>query len=95
MNEIEARRIALNFLRGREAVSGVKLALKDEATEEHGFGWIFFYNSKEFIETGSLSAALAGNSPIVVRRRDGMVLETGTAEPLSVYIGRLIDRGDL
>mgnify|MGYP001952417046 CR=1 FL=1 len=30
--------------------------------KEHEFGWVFFYNSKRYLETGEFSAALAGNA---------------------------------
>ena len=34
-------------------------------------GWVFFCNSKEFVETGIPLAALTGNGPIYVDRRGG------------------------
>ena len=54
--------------------------------EEHVFGWVFFYNSKRYLETGEFSAALAGNAPIIVDRHDGRLYETGTAHPLEYYL---------
>jgi hypothetical protein len=37
----------------------------NEAIDE---GWLFYYNSKAFIETGNFRDALAGNGPIFVDR---------------------------
>ncbi len=57
-----------------EAVTAIGVASGDEfiliydKTIEVGEGWVFFYNSREFIETGDLSSALAGNGPIFVDR---------------------------
>jgi hypothetical protein len=38
---------------------------------------VFFYNSREFVETGNASAMLAGNGPILVER-DGTVIDLPT-----------------
>ena len=55
--------------------------------EEYDFGWVFCYNTKEFVEAGNSSAALAGNAPLIVDRIDGQIYVTGTAYPLDHYIG--------
>lgn len=31
-------------------------------------GWVFFYNTREFVETGNPSSQLAGNGPIYIDR---------------------------
>jgi hypothetical protein len=40
-------------------------------TVERSFGWVFFYNTKEFIETGNPISQLAGNGPVIFDRRSG------------------------
>ncbi len=47
------------------------------ATIETSRCWVFFYNTREFIETRSAIFALAGNAPIFVAKDDP-----------SVYLGR-------
>ncbi|MDP2226815.1 MAG: YrhB domain-containing protein [Moraxellaceae bacterium] len=37
-------------------------------------GWIFFFNTSDFVRTGSASDSLAGNGPLLVFR-DGRVRE--------------------
>ncbi len=32
--------------------------------------WVFFYNTRAYIETGSISHALAGNAPVFVLKDD-------------------------
>ncbi|MCH8129377.1 MAG: hypothetical protein IIC70_05685 [Acidobacteria bacterium] len=32
--------------------------------------WVFFYNTRAYIETGSMSHALAGNAPVFVLKDD-------------------------
>jgi hypothetical protein len=54
--------------------------------QEEKFGCVFFYNSREYIETGNLSAALAGNSPFIVDYENWEVHVLGTAYPTETYI---------
>jgi len=58
----------------------------DDLTIEGEFGWVFFYQSKVFIETGDLSRRLVGNAPFLVSRVDGRLYVTGTAHPVQLYI---------
>jgi hypothetical protein len=57
-----------------------------EATIAKPYGWIFFYESKEFLDGGAISVALAGNAPIVVNRDTHELRVTGTAMPLEHYL---------
>lgn len=56
-------------------------------TEE--FGWVFFYNTKGFIEDRDILAGLAGNAPLVVFRDTGEVRVTGTAHPIDHYLDEI------
>ena len=90
IDEAQARRIAAEEIgEGRTTGEGVTMVIVDEATTEIPEGWIFFYDSREHIETGDFSFCIAGNAPLVVCREDGRVLHTGTAEPLEIYLERL------
>jgi len=57
----------------------------DDATIEKEYGWVFFYQSKKYLETGKINDALAGNAPIIVNKRTGELIKTGTANPRGVY----------
>ncbi len=39
-------------------------------------GWVFFYNSAEFLESGESQDAVGGNNPIIVDRFSGQLYET-------------------
>jgi hypothetical protein len=52
-----------------------------ESTIAKPYGWIFFYQSKEFLD-GSASGPLAGNAPIIVNRSTFELRVTGTARLL-------------
>jgi hypothetical protein len=75
-----------------ETVAALAAAVSDEfALVGHetveANGWLFFYNSKEFIETGSFSSSLVGNGPIFVDR-NGVLKIFGSGENWDVAIGR-------
>jgi hypothetical protein len=50
---------------------GSDSAIVAAKTTRAPFGWICFYESRKFLETGESRYALAGNGPIVVNGRDG------------------------
>ena len=42
----------------------VEFSINDEETVELPDGWLFFYNTKAFLDSGDPVMALAGNGPI-------------------------------
>ena len=52
----------------------------------HRLGWLFYYQSEEYIRTGSVSAMLAGNGPILVSGSDGSYIAVGTAAPFEARL---------
>jgi hypothetical protein len=59
----------------------------DAGTIEKPYGWVFFYNSQKFIETGDNSCRLAGNGPVIVNKHDASVQFFGTANSIETSIG--------
>jgi Immunity protein 35 len=57
------------------------VAIVDAHTIEKPFGWVFFYNSKRFFETGNFLYLLFGNGPVIVNRYTGSVEFFGTGWP--------------
>ena len=57
-----------------------------EATIAKPYGWIFFYQSAEFLDDGNPSAQLVGNAPIIVNRDTCELRVTGVAKPLEHYL---------
>src|SRR5438874_1362415 len=62
-----------------------ELVLLEAQTRERPSAWIFFYQTRRFVETGDYADALGGNAPLIVDRRDGSVHLTGTARPIEYY----------
>ncbi len=60
----------------------IELCLLEEETLETDFGWVFFYDSKRFLETREFQHAIAGNAPVIVDRTVGSLHITGTARPI-------------
>ena len=83
---IEAKSIAYQYLAKLEIELGISLNLIDSETIEKPFGWVFFYNSKKYLETRELSEMLAGNAPFIVDKNNGEIHETGTEKPIEDYI---------
>lgn len=63
-----------------------RIVVLEECTIEKEWGWIFFYQSSEYLETGDASSQLAGNAPYIVNKQSGELHETGTAFPVEDYI---------
>ena len=59
--------------------------LIDRHTQEHDVGWVFFYSTRRYVETGDFRDGLAGNGPLLVTR-DGAVHPFGTAKSPEVYL---------
>ncbi len=49
-------------------------------------GWVFYWNSRQFVETGDRRYAVIGNAPLFVDREDGSWTWTGTGQPIEDYI---------
>ena len=64
------------------------------ATLEYDFGWVFFYNSREYLETKDDEHMLVGNAPLIFEKTTGRIVETGTAEPVETYIDAFRVSGD-
>ena len=92
----EARRLAQQWVSANMQLDEDDEAVIDDRwTRTESFGWIFFYNSRRFIEDGQFVDQLVGNAPIIVRRDTGEVLVTGTAEPVEHYVAQLHAEGRL
>ena len=68
------------------AVTKVELAIIDGETMEKEYGWVFFYQIKDYLETGDLADTFVGNAPYIVNKYTGEVIATGTAFPIEDYI---------
>jgi hypothetical protein len=77
----QASKLAMAWV---DIVSRREARLVREATIAKPYGWVFFYQSKEFLDQGTQSALLVGNAPILVDRHTDELRVTGTARPLEL-----------
>jgi hypothetical protein len=81
-----AEAIATEWLRRPERRGVPELVLLPEHTREEPYGWVFFYQSREHVETGTVGSMLAGNAPLLVLRDSGELRVLGTARPVDDYL---------
>lgn len=62
------------------------VVINDDATRETETCWVFFYNTRAYLETGSIRHALAGNAPIFVMKADPSVFFGRTDTPIEEQI---------
>ncbi|GAA2878299.1 YrhB domain-containing protein [Nonomuraea rubra] len=90
LTEPEARRLAeaemARLHREVSAYNDPDDSFVVSAVEECSIGWVYYYQSARYMRTGEFTAALGGNAPILIDRRNGAILPTGTAYPIEHYI---------
>jgi hypothetical protein len=72
MTIIEAKKAVFEYIEVQSRGSFTPKII-DEHTIDMKQGWIFFYDSQEFLETKDFSYAIAGNGPIAVAKKTGMI----------------------
>jgi hypothetical protein len=66
----------------------IQCVLVEKATEEIDIGWVFFYTSARYIETGDFRDVPIGGGPLFVDRRDGSLHHCYSGEPWEDAIER-------
>lgn len=88
----EAIITANQYLPTIRVVPPVELELLLDDIIEFEYGWVFFYQSKEYLRTGDIFDALGGNAPIIINKYDGSLHITGTAHPVEKYISDYVQQ---
>ena len=84
VNFEQAIQLAREFIENK--IPDCDLVIIEDQLITEDFGWVFFYNSKEFLDTGDFRFMLGGNAPFIVDISDGKITELGTAYEVSHYI---------
>jgi hypothetical protein len=64
----------------------VQYVVVEDSTIEKPWGWIFFYQSKKYIETGVFMHRLAGNGPVFFNKETGEVDFFGSIPSLDALL---------
>ncbi|GJJ01161.1 hypothetical protein RugamoR64_16990 [Duganella rhizosphaerae] len=72
INDSSALKLAEAKVRELGAACGDEFEILCDDTQEIEQGWVFFYNSADYVRTRDPLAALAGNGPLLVLR-DGRI----------------------
>ncbi len=70
ITKIEAIELVNNSLH-KMGTTQVQFVIDDSKTLEKSFGWVFFYNSKKFLETRDPMHIIAGNGPVFINKYKG------------------------
>ena len=60
-------------------------ACEVSSVEDKPYGWVFYYNAKNF-DPSDLSTYIGGNAPVIFDRIDGEIRVTGTAYKTEYYL---------
>jgi len=69
-----------------KVTTGDRGVIIKEHTLKRPYGWVFFYTSRRFLETGETRDKFAGNAPIIVDRVNAEIRVTGTARRIERYL---------
>ena len=67
------------------------VVLDEDTTIQADWCWVFFFNTRAFLETGDLRHSLVGNGPLMVDKRSGVIRQAGTAHPVEHYLAAYRD----
>jgi hypothetical protein len=81
MDQDTAKQAVLKYLNAKYPVPGDELVILDERTRATPYGWVFFFNSRRFVETRDVLLALGGNGPIVFERDTAAIVELPSHSP--------------
>ena len=68
ISRIEASNLVTKEIDGvsSEILEDDYFVIVEHSTIERPWGWVYFYNSKKYLETGEARYAVAGNAPLLV-----------------------------
>lgn len=90
IDENRAREMASATIREADGL----LRIQDQSTLRLSFGWIFLYQSAEFLDSGDYSKMISGNAPLLVDRFTGALWITDTAERPDAYAQNYLATGN-
>ncbi|RDB02890.1 YrhB domain-containing protein [Runella aurantiaca] len=94
INIEQAKELVEGELKELEKRATRRLKIMESETIEFKFGWIFFYQSEEFVVTGNEDKMVGGNAPIIVDKFNSTVHITGTRRNEDFYLEKYCELRD-
>ena len=87
MNKQEAQALVeADLEESKDPYNPIDCVILEEETIEKKWGWVFFYQNKEYLKTNDFRDMLCGNAPAIVNRNTGKLSYTDTAHSIEHYI---------
>ena len=80
------RLVESEIVRAQDRSDLIECVVLEDKTIEKDWGWVFFYQSKGYQESGDFRDMIAGNAPYIVNRQTGAITVTGTAHDIEHYM---------
>lgn len=71
----------LDHLNARYPIPDDEFLILGDLTRTTSYGWVFFFNSRRFVETRDVLYALGGNGPVVFERDTAAIVELPSHSP--------------
>jgi hypothetical protein len=85
INSNEARALAIKAIESFQNESRIAFSLLEHDTITFEDGWIFYWDSTAYIESGKFEDAIAGNAPLVIfKNGDIRQAPTSLSEPSAI-----------
>ena len=94
INAQTARAMARHQVATMAVDLGLDLVLLPERTMTTDVGWVFFYESRAYLESHDPHDALIGNAPLLIDARTGSLHLLGTERPVEAYLDDYRRSGD-
>jgi hypothetical protein len=88
-----ARALARHQVATLAVDSGLDLVVTPDSTLATDVGWVFFYESRRYLDSRDVHDKLLGNAPLLVTRA-GAVHLLGTERPVEAYLDDFRRSGD-
>ncbi len=90
----KAKEIAEDLTRQLNVTNDPKVGLLLDKSIESEFCYIFFYQSTKYIQSNNPLDMIVGHGPILVDKRNGVLVQTGSAHSTEYYVKNYEERGD-
>jgi len=86
LTEQEAIETAKDYIKKLSQKWEIELTIAEERSIQKGYGIIFYFNSKKFVEDKIEKSKLIGCSPFLIENKTGKIIVFGTNRSIDYYI---------